>query len=128
RDWSSDVCSSDLQHAEVLILQPDAATGPRHAGHLAHDRGGIGHVQDDGDGERDVEAARRERRPPALGVAERDARARCGGPAEASGGAEHGATAIDADDLAATAHERRQVAHDDAAATADFEDAVPTPH
>ena len=50
----------DGQHAEILVLHPDAAAAPRDAGHLAHDRGGIGHVQDDGDGERDVEAARRE--------------------------------------------------------------------
>ena len=55
-------------------------------------------------------------------------RARRRGPTEASGGTEDRATAIDADDLAATADDRRQVPHDDAAAAADFQDAVPTPH
>jgi hypothetical protein len=118
----------DGQHAEILVLQADAAAGSRHPHHLGDDGGGVGHVQDDGDREGDVEAIGRKRQRDAARLAQAEASRPGGGLTETTGGGEHGTTGIDAHDLTAPADHRRHVAHHDTGAAADLEDAVAASH
>src|SRR2546426_6624248 len=83
--------------------------------------------QDNRNGERGVEAPRGEGQARAVADAQRDARAARRLTAEPTRPAEKEPTGVDAHHFAPSAHERHQVADDDARAAADLEHAITRP-
>ena len=111
----------DRDHAEVLILQADAAARSRHPRHLAHDAQRVGDVEENRDGQRGVEAVRGEGQARAVGDPQRDAGATRGLPTEGARPIEHTPAGVDADDRTPAPDACGEVTDDHAGAAAHLE-------